>query len=97
MLTRELTLNQQFVNALRACLRLQPLYVQAGLNAVEDNEGHGYFAPEVKCRLAVPDCSRCGGAGYYLGANRDEVCPCTGIGPHKSRRNMRGMQHAPTG
>jgi len=77
------TPNQVFVDALRAALGLQPLY--SGQYAETCGT---YLSREQLQKLASPDCTRCGGSGYYDEWLLDARCPCTGL-PQRCTRAKR--------
>lgn len=78
----QLTPEQQVVDRVRIYLGMRPLYATTH----EPRSAHGgYLWKEVLCRLAKPDCTRCGGSGYFDGWDLDERCPCTGLPPKGKR------------
>lgn len=86
-----MTPNQLFVDALRECLGLGPLY-----RAEERSGRSNYQGFEKLRRAADPQCRRCGGSGYYDGEENAMRCPCTGIAqrakPVRSKKKKRGKQ-----
>lgn len=80
----KLTEEQLLVNRVRVALGKDPLYM-VGLGRDATEPAGGYLWKEVLCKLANPDCARCGGAGYYDGWDLDERCPCTGLPPKGKR------------
>ena len=80
-----LTDAQRLVNRVRILMGKDPLYAPA---APPEPCG-SYLSREVLCRLADPDCTRCGGSGYFDGWELDERCPCTGLRPKGKRGSGR--------
>lgn len=92
--------SQRFVNALRAALRKEPLYFEAKEDGKRlDHQPCGSYVSRTEYRrLAKPNCSTCGGAGYFDGWDLDMVCPCTGLPPRNKRGTGRRkkVNHAAT-
>ncbi len=76
--TRGLT-NQQFVDLVRALTGQRPLYAACVSDHKKKHPTGLYLSLEALCRLASPDCGRCGGSGYYDGEHLGMRCRCTGV------------------
>jgi tRNA(Ile2) C34 agmatinyltransferase TiaS len=86
--------NMQFVDVVRVCIGLRPLYA-AGGRVNNDKQSCGqYRSLEKLSRAADPTCARCGGSGYYDGENLEMRCPCTGLVPRQRamRRHTGGAR-----
>lgn len=67
--------DHRLVDAIRVLIGLQPLY----LRKPPDPPCGTYLSLESLCQSASPDCTTCGGSGYYDGWHLDMRCGCTGI------------------
>ena len=77
-----LTPEQQCVEFVRRALGKPPLYSTPREPYVPSGS---YLWKEMLCKLAQPDCKRCGGSGYFDGWDLEERCPCTGLPPKGKR------------
>jgi hypothetical protein len=85
------TPDRYFIDWIRHMLGKEPLYP----DKVEDVIGvAGYLEAEALCKLASPECTTCGGYGYFDGEVENCWCPCTGLSQISARRRAR-VRHMP--
>ena len=89
-----ITVEQQFINAVREMIGLGPLY---GVEKDNEIRSHGYWRLEALRRLASPECKVCGGCGYADDGERFEnPCACTGR-VYAKRAKKKRSAHAQAG